>query len=161
MPKRKNAPIGLRKSAQAKSQVAFERASKAIKLLSERGLPIDFQAVARAGNISVAFLYKNGDLKMLIDKLRAAQKANRSLSSLGATKLEGLMVDQSAELRRLREENEELRRVNQQLSKQNQGLKIQSSLVAVLERRVNELTQEKNLLLKRIMLLNESQANKS
>jgi hypothetical protein len=63
MAKGKSAPLGLQKSARAKSQAAVERASKAIKSLVARGLPIDFQSVAREGNVSVAFLYKNGDLK--------------------------------------------------------------------------------------------------
>jgi hypothetical protein len=42
MAKRKNTPLGLQKSAQAKSQAAFERASEAIRSLGTRGLPIDF-----------------------------------------------------------------------------------------------------------------------
>jgi hypothetical protein len=161
MAKGKGTTLGLQKSARAKSQAAFERANEAIKSLAARRLPIDFQAVAREGDVSVAFLYKNGDLKMLIDELRAAQKANRCLSSLDSTKLEGLTSDQSAELRRLREENDELRKVNQQLSKQNQELKAQSSLVAALERQIYRLTKEKNLLMKKIMLLNEGQADEN
>jgi hypothetical protein len=95
----------------------------------------------------------------LIDELRAAQKANRFLSSLDSAKLEGLTSDQSAELRRLREENDELRKVNQQLSKQNQELKAQSSLVVALERQIYKLTKEKNLLMKKIMLMNEGQTS--
>jgi transposase-like protein len=98
---------------------------------------------------------------MLIDELPTAQRANRRLSSLNSAKLDGLVVNQSAELRRLREENDELREVNQQLSKQNQELKAQSSLVAALERQIYRLTKEKNLLMKKIMLLNEGQANES
>jgi Family of unknown function (DUF6262) len=159
MAKGKSTPLGLQKSARAKSQAAFEQAIEAIKSLAAQGLPIDFQSVAREGDVSVAFLYKNGDLKMLIGELRAAQKATQCLSSLDSTKLGGLMVDQSAELRPLREENDELRKVNQQLSKQNQELKAQSSLVAALERQIYRLTKEKNLLMKKIMLLNEGQAN--
>jgi hypothetical protein len=161
MAKAKSAPLRLQKSAQAKSQAAFERASEAIKSLAARELPIDFKTGAREGGVSVAFLYKNGGLKMLIDELRAAQKANRCLSSLDSTKLEVLTSDQSAGLRRLREENDELRKVNQQLSKQNQELKAQSSLIAALELQIYRLTKEKNLLMKKIMLLNEGQANES
>ncbi len=161
MAKRKSTLLGLQKSAQAKSQAAFEQASEAIRSLGARGLPIDFQAVAREGNVSVAFLYKNDDLKMLIDELRAVQKVNRCLSSLDSSKLSGLMVDQSTELRRLREENDDLRKVNQQLREQNQELKAQSSLVAALERQIYRLTKEKNLLMNKIMLLNEGQANES
>jgi len=75
MPNRRS---NLQKMAREKSRSAFDRASKAIQLLQEQRRPIDFKTVAQAGNVSLAYLYRNDELKNLIERLQAEQVLNRS-----------------------------------------------------------------------------------
>src|SRR5262247_4488539 len=75
MPNRRS---NLQKMAREKSRSAFDRASKAIQLLHEQRRPIDFKTVAEAGNVSLAYLYRNDELKNLIQRLQAEQVLKRS-----------------------------------------------------------------------------------
>jgi len=61
----------LKKAAAAKQERAVSNADKAIRHLSVNGQDVTFRAVARAGNVSVNFLYNNPELRPRIERLRA------------------------------------------------------------------------------------------
>ena len=61
---------GLKAAAQQKAQATIERAREAIAILQQHGKPINFASVAKAGQVSVAWLYRNQTLRALIEKHR-------------------------------------------------------------------------------------------
>jgi hypothetical protein len=63
----------LRRAARAKHQAAIARADAAIRKLVKDKQEISFRAVARAGGISLDFLYASTDLRSRIESLRAQQ----------------------------------------------------------------------------------------
>jgi hypothetical protein len=65
----------LRRAAQAKRQAAVTRTETAIRTLIKNKQDINFRSVARAGRVSLDFLYGNDDLRARIEKLRDQQKA--------------------------------------------------------------------------------------
>jgi hypothetical protein len=65
----------LRQAAQAKRQDAVTRTETAIRTLIKSQQDINFRSVARAGGVSLDFLYGNDDLRARIEKLRDRQKA--------------------------------------------------------------------------------------
>jgi hypothetical protein len=65
----------LRQAAQAKRQDAVTRTETAIRALIKSQQDINFRSVARAGGVSLDFLYGNDDLRARIEKLRDRQKA--------------------------------------------------------------------------------------
>jgi hypothetical protein len=147
MPNRRS---NLQKMAREKSRSAFDRASKAIQLLQEQRRPIDFKTVAQAGKVSLAYLYRNDDLKNLIERLQAEQVLNRSDS--------GRMIpdagdDERLEAARLLDENASLRATNKKLQEQNKRLKAENEIIRELEGQVMKLTRENDRMMKRIALL--------
>jgi len=148
MPNRRS---NLQKMAREKSRSAFDRASKAIQLLQEQRRPIDFKTVAQAGNVSLAYLYRNDELKNLIERLQAEQVLNRSDSG---QVISGAGGDGRLEIARLLDENASLRAANKRLQEQNKRLKAENKIVRELEGQVLTLTRENNRMMKRIALLN-------
>jgi hypothetical protein len=148
MPNRRS---NLQKMAREKSRSAFDRASKAIQLLQEQRRPIDFKTVAQAGNVSLAYLYRNDDLKNLIERLQAEQVLNRSDSGQ-------VIIDEGKgerlEVARLLDENASLRATNKRLQEQNKRLKAENEIIRELEGQVMTLTRENDRMMKRIVLLN-------
>ena len=65
----------LRRAAQAKRQAATARAEAGIRKLVKNQQEITFRAVARAGGVSLDFLYARPDLRGRIESLRAQQAA--------------------------------------------------------------------------------------
>jgi Family of unknown function (DUF6262) len=63
----------LRRAAQAKRQAATARAEAAIRKLVKNQQEITFRAVARAGGVSLDFLYASAGLRRRIESLRAQQ----------------------------------------------------------------------------------------
>jgi hypothetical protein len=148
MPNRRS---NLQKMAREKSRSAFNRANKAIQLLQEQSQPIDFRTVAQAGNVSLAYLYRNGELKNLIERLQAEQVLNRSDS--GHVIIDE-KKDEQLEVARLLGENASLRATNKRLQEQNKRLKAENEIIRELEGQVLKLTRENDRMMKRIALLN-------
>jgi uncharacterized protein DUF6262 len=148
MPNRRS---NLQKMAREKSRSAFDRANKAIQLLQEQSRPIDFRTVAQAGNVSLAYLYRNDELKNLIERLQAEQVLNRSDSGHVIIDEEN---DEQLEVARLLEENASLRATNKRLQEQNKRLKAENEIIRELEGQVLKLTRENDWMMKRIALLN-------
>jgi hypothetical protein len=147
MPNRRS---NLQKMAREKSRSAFDRASKAIQLLQEQRRPIDFKAVAQASNVSLAYLYRNNELKNLIERLQAEQVLNRSDS--GKVIIDAVN-DKRLEVVRLLDENASLRATNKRLQDQNKRLKAENEIIRELEGQVMKLTRENDRMMKRIALL--------
>lgn len=63
----------LRRAAQAKRQAATARAEGAIRQLIKNKQEINFRSVARAGGVSLDFLYANTGLRYRIESLRSQQ----------------------------------------------------------------------------------------
>jgi hypothetical protein len=137
--------------AREKSRSTFDRASEAIRLLQEQRQPIDFKTVARVGNISLAYLYRNNELKDLIERLRAVQVINQSDSG---KRISDAGSDELLEIARLLKENASLCATNKKLQEQNRKLKAENEIIRKLESQVMALTREKSLMMKRIALLN-------
>ena len=70
----------LRAASVHKQQDAVGRAEKALRQLIKHGDPINFRAVARAGEVSVNFLYTSHELRARIEQLRAQQNGARKPS---------------------------------------------------------------------------------
>lgn len=75
----KGNPDGLRNAAQQKRNEALERTEKAISLMVKQGQKINFQTVAEAAGVSVAYLYKYDAIKQRIDQLRKQQSSIKVL----------------------------------------------------------------------------------
>jgi Family of unknown function (DUF6262) len=152
MPNRRS---NLQKMAREKSRSAFDRANKAVQLLEEQGRPIDFKTVAQAGNVSLAYLYRNDELKSLIERLQAEQLLKRSDSGQMITDEEN---DERLEAARLLDENASLRASNRKLQEQNKKLKAENEVIHELEGEVIRLTRENNRMMQRIALLSTEQS---
>lgn len=75
----KGNPDGLRNAAQQKRNEALERTEKAISRMVKQGKKINFQTVAEAAGVSVAYLYKYDAIKQRIDQLRKQQSSIKAL----------------------------------------------------------------------------------
>jgi hypothetical protein len=155
MPNRRS---NLQKMAREKSRSAFDRASKAIQLLQEQRRPIDFKAVAQASNVSLAYLYRNNELKNLIERLQAEQVLNRSGS--GRVIIDAVN-DKRLEVVRLLDENASLRATNKRLQDQNKRLKAENEIIHELEGQVMKLTRENDRMMKRTALLSAGLSKRS
>jgi tRNA(Arg) A34 adenosine deaminase TadA len=69
--------------------------------------PVTFRAVARAGNVSIDFLYREAGLRARIEELRAA---GRSAEPVEAPSRSTVVHSLTQQLRELRAENQDLRR---------------------------------------------------
>lgn len=109
---RKGNPDGLRNAAQQKKNEALERTEKAISLMVKQGQKINFQTVAEAAGVSVAYLYKYDAIKQRIDQLRKQQSSIKALpqkqrasddsNKAIVTALKKRISDLQAEVRELR-----------------------------------------------------------
>jgi len=150
-----NIKSNLQKIAREKSRSAFDRANKAIRLLEEQGRPIDFKTVAQAGDVSLAYLYRNDELKNLIERLRAKQVINQSDSGHVTVSAGN---EERIEISRLLNENTSLRATNRKLQEQNKKLKAENEVIRELEGEVMRLTRENNRMMQRIALLSTEQS---
>lgn len=73
----------LRLAARRKSDAATAWAEKALRETVKRGEPVTFRGIAKAGGVSIDFLYRSKDLRPRIEKLRA--QARRALPTDPAT----------------------------------------------------------------------------
>ena len=97
----------LRAAAKQKHQAARERAEHGLEQLVQRHEPVTFRAVARAGQVSIDFLYREPELRTRIQALRAtAIPAEAEVAPPRSTVVHAL----TRQLRGLRAENADLRR---------------------------------------------------
>jgi hypothetical protein len=105
-------------AARRRSQATRERAIRALRRLVATGDPVTFETVARKAGVSRSWLYGQPDLRLEIGRLRAQQHGQGWLSSTTSVPARQRASDASlrrrleavnAEIRRLRQENQELR----------------------------------------------------
>lgn len=153
---------GLKASAQKKREEAFQRAEQAIKDLLKAGKRITFQAVHEAGNVSVAWLYKEEVLRQRIEYLRdqgkqtkgvpQSQRASNASSNAIVKTMRERLKKLEAENRGLRSHLEvayglsdpQLQQAIEDLQKENDGLRKENQrLVNLLIQRDAELEAHK------------------
>ena len=109
-------------AAAARRQNARHKASQAIERLDQQRQPITFASVAAAADVSRSWLYRQSDLRELIDRLRADN--GRPVHTPAAQRASGASLRQRLDaarddLARLRAENAALRQqVERQLGEQ-------------------------------------------
>lgn len=101
-------------AARDRHRDTLERAREALRRLDRSGEPITFRAVAEAGSVSVAWLYREPTIRAEIERLRPARTgaAPVTLPSAQHASVESLQrrIETTLdEIRRLREENRQLR----------------------------------------------------
>jgi len=82
----------LKKAAQAKSKGAADRAEAGIRSLLKSRSEINFRSVARAGGVSLDFLYNHPDLRRRIETLRSQQQPVKSSAADAATNSDGTVI---------------------------------------------------------------------
>lgn len=92
-------------AAQLKSESAVARARAALRHLHDAGADISFAAVAHHAGVSRQWLYKNGDLRAEIEKLRGRQAGRRRVPAAQRTsdaslrQRNGVLLDENKRLR--------------------------------------------------------------
>jgi hypothetical protein len=64
----------LTRAAKAKHETAVRRAERGLCQLIKQNEPVTFRSVARAGGVSLDFLYRHDELRARIQQLRAQQQ---------------------------------------------------------------------------------------
>ncbi|MGI8305792.1 DUF6262 family protein [Saccharopolyspora hattusasensis] len=94
----------LTSAAKAKSQAKTAAAEQAIRDLIKRGEPITFQAVARAADVSHAFLYNHPQLRSRIEHLRARHRPQPQPSDTSDTD-NNLLLALTTQIERLKKQH--------------------------------------------------------
>lgn len=100
----------LTRAAQAKRRAAITRAEAGLRRLVKANTPVNFRSVAKAGGVSLDFLYRNDELRRRIEQLRAQQNPTPPRSRTTAPAEAGSVVASlTAKLRDTHAENLDLR----------------------------------------------------
>lgn len=110
---------GLRAHAQKKAQDTYRRVSDAIERLLNEEKPVNFNAVARAADVTKSYLYAQSSLRARIDALRLRQGQVRlqivSAADLDKKRTEkGSKVLLEAKERRIRQLEEDVTRLREE-----------------------------------------------
>lgn len=107
---------GLKKYAEEKTKVAYEKVDKAIRELSLKGEKINFNNVALMSGVSKTFLYNKLEIKKRIEELRQ-QQVNRDINQRAkydkTAKSKDIVI--MAKDKKIKELEEENRRLKEQL----------------------------------------------
>jgi hypothetical protein len=111
VPERREQRVALLRAAAArKSAAASQRADAGIRRLLRAGEPISFRAVARAGGVSIDFLYRNQELRQRIEQLRGQRAhARRAATPEAAPGEPSVVAVLRARLEERRHKEQELR----------------------------------------------------
>lgn len=99
-------PQHLRDAAHRRHEQSLERATDALKALSDAGAPITFASVARKAGISTDFLYRQPTLRSKIQEMRTQPQARDT----AATPTDEIADSPSAPVRALSAQLKDLRR---------------------------------------------------
>jgi hypothetical protein len=103
-------------AARDRHETTTTRASEALQRLDRAGEPVTYRAVAEAAGVSRAWLYRQPDLRVEIDRLRTTSQAS-SGPQLPATQ-RGSDESRQRRIEALLEDNKRLRAANTQLNDQ-------------------------------------------
>ena len=106
---------GLLKSAKEKANASEKRAGEAIRTLLKTGQPINFSTVAKAAQVSVAWLYRNEKMKQRIDHLRRQYRNQNKLQipvveRLSDASKDSVIATLKLRIKELTDENQVMRR---------------------------------------------------
>lgn len=107
---------GLKKYAEQKSKLAYEKVDRAIRELSLKNDKINFNSVATLSGVSKTFLYNNQEIKKRIEDLRQKQvneEMNRKVKYDKTARSKDIII--VAKNKRIRELEEENKRLKEQL----------------------------------------------
>lgn len=136
MTRRTGNPDNLRRAASAKQDAARRRAEKGLRDVIKRGAPISFQAIAHAGGVSRAYLYRSPELRERILTLREAQTTTRSTGPPQPDPLPTATADTSAVIRTLTHQIAQERRLRRrEVSQLTQALAAAHGRILDLQRR--------------------------
>lgn len=119
--------VGIKTAAHQKAQVTEQRASEAITQLLRQGEPINFSIVARTAGVSTAWLYRNPDIRALIEKRRAeyVKKTGRQPKTPSAK--QAVVAHLKRRIQTLEQEKQALQTTVEQLYGENLELHRQTS----------------------------------
>lgn len=106
---------GLLKSAKEKASASEKRAEEAIRTLLKTGQPINYSTVAKAAQVSVAWLYRNETMKQRIDHLRKQYRSQSRVQIPSSERLsdaskDSMIATLKLRIKELTEENQTMRR---------------------------------------------------
>ena len=100
----------LTRAAQAKRHAAIIRAEAGLRTLIKSNAPVNFRSVAKAGGVSLDFLYRNDELRRRIEQLRAQQNpAPTRVQTTVPAEANSVVASLTARLREAHVENLDLR----------------------------------------------------
>lgn len=106
---------GLLRSAKEKANASEKRAEEAIRTLLKTGHPINFSTVAKAAQVSVAWLYRNESMKQRIDHLRKQYRSQSKIQIPSSERLteaskDSVIATLKLRIKELADENQAMRR---------------------------------------------------
>lgn len=109
--------VGLREAALQKREVTREKAENAIRELIKAKRPINYHSVSEVGQISLAWLYKDTEMRTRISQLRAQEIPKKSLEKkrMSDPSKNALIEAQRERIKELESEVSELRKQVQTL----------------------------------------------
>lgn len=117
----KNINEHLKQVHELKRKRTVQKVKKAIDLLMDRNEKINFNSISKTSGVSKATLYKNTEIRELIEKMRLQNTSLPSLLQIKREKEErykGVMISSlKKRIKLLEEENNELKEELQQVSK--------------------------------------------
>ncbi|MGV3466862.1 MAG: DUF6262 family protein [Heyndrickxia sp.] len=117
----KNINEHLKQVHELKRKRTIQKVKKAIDLLMDRNEKINFNSISKSSGVSKATLYKNTEIRQLIEKMRLQNTSLPSLQQIKREKEErykGVMISSlKKRIKLLEEENNELKEELHQVSK--------------------------------------------
>lgn len=117
----KNIKSHLKQVHELKRKRTIQKVKKAIDLLIDRNEKINFNSISKASGVSKATLYKNTEIRALIEKMRVQDPSVPSILQIKREKEErykGVMISSlKKKIKLLEEENNELKEELKQVSK--------------------------------------------
>ena len=117
----KNINEHLKQVHELKRKRTVQKVKKAIDLLTDRNEKINFNSISKASSVSKATLYKNTEIRTLIEKMRLQDPSIPSIKEIKREKEErykGVMISSlKKKIKFLEKENNELREELKQVSK--------------------------------------------
>jgi hypothetical protein len=106
----------LRQAARDRHESTVARAEQALRQLDRTGQPVTFRSVAAAAGVSRAWLYRQPDLRVMIERLRAEQASSTGPQLPAAQRTSD--ESRHRRIQALHDDNTRLRAQNAQLREQ-------------------------------------------
>jgi hypothetical protein len=111
---------GLKAAAQQKNQATRLRAKAAIKKLLSSHQTVNFRTVSQTGNVSIAWLYRQPDLRAQIERYRTMPPTKRPQKPGGGKN--GMIASLKQRVKKLEQEKQQLEQTIERLYGENADL---------------------------------------